>query len=135
MEAQELFLSILDDAEFQLKAVFADFPPEHWETKVIDQSLSAKDTMMHLAEAYLASKKMLMGEEHQWGSYEPESTDLMGTMLALRNEVKNMAIGKGSSSFLKILEYTANHDFYHVGQMCTLRLHIDSEWNAYSIYQ
>ena len=137
MEAKELFVTQFDDAAKQLRAVLSEWPDSTWDTKAHPTAMSARETVTHLTEAYQAAGKHLIGEEHQWGSYAPVSDDpnrLLAEMNKQRDVLKAAALGHEDSHLGTVLAYSSNHDFYHVGQLVTLRLHLNPEWDAYSIY-
>ncbi|MBW7928889.1 MAG: hypothetical protein H3C58_12580 [Fimbriimonadaceae bacterium] len=54
--------------------------------------------------------------------------DAIAEMSALRNRAIAVADEKIA------VEYIAVHDAYHVGQLVTLRLSVEPDWNYYSIY-
>ena len=66
---------------------------------------------------------------------EMPDSELVGYVLTQRDAVVAKLDGSASEEVVKhAFDYVALHDCYHVGQMCTLRLTLDPEWNAYSIY-
>ena len=139
MDAKELFVHEFDDAGYQLSQVFAGLPEESWDAKVHPSAMSARETAAHLAEAYVACSKEVQGNEHEWGSYQPASAEpqgLLGALTQERNAARAAVLASADPHALKSgLAFTANHDYYHVGQMATLRLHLDPEWDAYCIYK
>ena len=137
MDAKELFVSQFEDGASQLGAAFADFPADSWDAKSNPMAMSARETVVHLTEAYIACGKHLNGEKLQWGSYVAESDDpnrLLAVMIKERDIIKMAALAADPAEYKIVLAYASNHDYYHVGQMVTLRLHLDPTWNADSIY-
>lgn len=137
MDATELFVSLYDSGGSQLGAVFADFPADAWDKKVTPGSMSARETAVHLSEAYVACGKHLEGEEHSWGTYTVDTDDpqrLIAHMFKERDVLKMAALKKGPEEFRTVLAYSSNHDYYHVGQMVALRLEVQPDWDSYSIY-
>ena len=137
MDATELFVSLYDSGASQLGAVFADLPADAWDKKLSPGSMSSRETVAHLTEAYIACAKHLNGEEHSWGTYEAVSDDpqrLLAEMNKQRDVLKAAALEKGPSEYREVLAYSSNHDHYHVGQMVALRLEVQPDWDSYSIY-
>lgn len=139
MDARQLAEYVFDDAGHQLSNVLAGFPTESFDKQMNEKSFSAMVTVTHLAEAYVAGQKHDNGEEHEWGTYQIGTADpeeAVATMKAEREKFKKAAIAKGTDEALKtLLMYGSNHDYYHVGQLCTARQVFEPTWDPYSIYK
>jgi len=139
MDAGELFTSQLDDAEYQLRQVFSGLPDGAWDEHLVPGTMSPRETAAHLAEAYVAGVKHFRGEEHDWGTYQPASTEptqILDEMFQERDKLKAAALAAEDHTGLKTaIAYSASHDYYHIGQMCSLRLKVEPNWNPYSIYK
>lgn len=138
MNAKDVLRKALDDAGFQLRKVFESLPAAAWTDRACDDSMSGLETAEHLCEVYVAAKKAAIGESHEWGTYHSESPDgptMLADMEKLRAEAVEACLDLDDVQATDIgLGYLALHDAYHVGQMASLRLKADPEWNAYSIY-
>lgn len=101
--------------------------------------MSGRAMFAHLYECYCAALTILGGREHPWGDFEiPQSVmeSPVAETFAKREEAVAALLADGSEAALKIaIDYIALHDSYHIGQLCTLRLTVDPEWDFYSIYK
>ncbi|MBL8048212.1 MAG: hypothetical protein JNJ45_05970 [Chthonomonas sp.] len=125
----------LDDTGHQIRQAVAGLDLD---AKPIEAMMSGRMTLAHLYECYIACRAELNGEKHKWGEYVvPQEVvdDPMAHVFALRDEVIGEIHSAGTpEATSNALSYIALHDAYHVGQLCSLRLTLDPEWNAYSIY-
>src|SRR5689334_22675098 len=110
MEAKDLFASLYDNAGFQLQQVFKDIPAGGWDAKVTPSSMSPRETAAHLTEAYTACNKMLKGEEHSWGTFQPASTEsdgLLSEMWKEREDAKSAALNANDPTVFKhVLDFS-----------------------------
>lgn len=134
MNAKDVLKKAMDDAGFQVRQVFDSLPPGAWTDRTGEDSMSGLETAEHLCEVYIAAKKAANGENHEWGTYHSESPDgptMLRDMLKLREEAVEACLDLEDSQAADIgLGYLALHDAYHVGQMSSLRLKVDPDWNA-----
>lgn len=134
--ANELLRYALDQCRFQLEQVFAGLPDDAWNAKPTGSS-SPAETAEHLCEVYEACLKHLRGEEHDWGTYKSGETTregLMALMWRLRSQACEACLSGDEKAAKTAVDYIVLHDPYHVGQLVTIRLALDPNWNAYSIY-
>lgn len=128
----------MDDAGFQLGKVFEDFPSAAWTGRVSKESHSGLEVVEHLCEVYVAAKKAAAGEPHEWGTYHSESPDgqtMLSDLKKLRSTAVDACLELDDEQAADLcLGYIALHDAYHVGQLVTLRLSVEPDWNAHSIY-
>ncbi len=100
--------------------------------------MSPRQHATHLSEAYVAAVKHAKGEKHDWGSYQPAGSTwdaVLQDWRTRRAEAVEALLGAGDDESLKSAsDYIVGHDHYHVGQMCSVRLNLNPQWNAYSIY-
>ncbi|MBV6459766.1 MAG: hypothetical protein HONBIEJF_02919 [Fimbriimonadaceae bacterium] len=138
MNAKDVLRKAIDDAGFQLSQVFDSLPPGAWTGRTSDDAMTGLETVEHLSEVYIAAKKAANGETHEWGTYHSESPDgptMLADMHKLRSEAVEACLELDDTQAVDIgLGFLALHDAYHVGQMASLRLKVDPDWNAYSIY-
>lgn len=137
MTAKEFLGEQLADAHMQVNKVFEGISSDGWERRAVSVAMTPRQTLAHLCEcceAFLSEDP----SSYEWGSFDYEdmnNDDLMSEYGELRSQVvakvenaENDDVLKGASAYITM------HEAYHVGQMATLRLTLDPEWNAYSIY-
>jgi hypothetical protein len=137
MTAQELLQYQIDDAGYQLEQVLSGFP-----TEALDQSngtsISAREAIKHLSEAYAAVISESKGEKYEWGSYKPSSEsleDLMAEFRSLRTQAAETVFAQGETAYRLGSAFIVGHDYYHVGQLAAARISADPSWDPYSIYR
>lgn len=139
MTAIELLRYQLDDAKFQLEQVLAGLDGSHVDGKPINTGMSMREMLVHLAEAYTATIKEAKSEKHEWGTFElPHDNwqDLVSKVFALRAEAVEAMLGKEGDEAIKHAHaFLVAHDYYHVGQLASIRIATDSSWNPYAIYR
>lgn len=138
MTAHELLRYQLDDAGYQITQVMSGFPEIAMDVVPVGFSLSPRQTVMHLTEAYMALLAEIAGKQHEWGSYDPEdkSTEaILADFVGKRAEVVEGVLNGSENLLVKAHMYIVGHDYYHVGQLCLARLSAESEWDFFSIYR
>lgn len=137
MDARDLFASQLEVGAKQVGKVLLDWPEGKWDERLAANTMSARETVVHLTECYHAAQAELEGRKHSWGTYEPVSDETQRLVAEMRKQwdvMKAAALATDPEHYNEILAYTTNHDCYHVGQLCSLRLMLQPDWDAYSIY-
>jgi len=123
----------------QVEMVLDGFAAEKWDKSLSEGSMNTTELVGHLTECYLAVQKHMLGEEHEWGSYIPaqeSAQELVAAMRTEREKAKEALLAASSDDAVKAAtDYVVLHDVYHVGQMAALRMSVDPEWDAYSIYK
>jgi hypothetical protein len=139
METLELARKAMELPAHQLDKVLEDFPKEHYDTKLCPEAMSPREMLEHLCECYVNAIPYADGIEPDWGAYKivDKSWD---HLLLLLNEKREAAIHKaltleGEKLVSIALGFLSVHDAYHVGQLAQLRIHVQPDWNAYSIYE
>jgi len=139
MTAAELLKSQIDESEFQLRKIFEGMTDEQLDAKPIPTMGSAREQAAHLVEVYVATVKMVNGQEHEWGSVVPDDMSwpaLMDDMFAKRAEATVAVLASEDPKALGTgAAFLGTHDSYHVGQIAAIRISTDPEWNPYSIYR
>jgi len=136
MTDKELLRHQIDDAGYQLTKVFEGIEETSLDSRVTEKAMTPREVVAHLAEAYQATIAAAAGKEHQWGSYAPADSSwpaVWNEMMGLRERAAEAILESG-----KVTDgnaFIVAHDYYHVGQICSLRLIKDPEWDAYSIYK
>ncbi|MCC7436008.1 MAG: DinB family protein [Methanoregulaceae archaeon] len=137
MTAKELLQSLVDNAGSQLEQCFNGVTEDQADLKLHEDSMSFRVTAAHLAECCVAVLEHVEGREHQWGTFKPKSAALAPLIEEWR-ELRAKAVAATVSDDDKLIklatDYIVGHDYYHVGQLVTLRLSFDKAWNSYSIY-
>ena len=136
MTDKELLRHQIDDAGYQLSKVFEGIEETSLDFRLTEKAMTPREILAHLSECYLATVEMAAGREHSWGSYTaPDSSwpALWNNTKELRDKAAEAALG-ADDFVLKGNSFIVAHDYYHVGQMCAVRLVRDANWDAYSIY-
>ena len=138
MDAKELIKFQMEASGKQVDKVLEGLADDKWGVKA-GASMSASETVAHLAECYVAAQTHLSGGTHEWGSYKAvgETPEELGaTMWSERTKAWEAILGSDADDVGETAtQYLLLHDAYHVGQLATLRMGLDSEWDAYSIYE
>lgn len=138
MTAKELLNNLIQNAGFQVSQCCAGVTEEQADLKLNDDTMSFRVTIAHLCECYVAVQEAAAGKEHEWGTFTPRSS-AFGPLLEEWNELRAQAKATVVSDDDKLIglgsDFIVGHDYYHVGQLVSLRRSFDKEWNSYSIYQ
>ncbi|MER3414413.1 MAG: hypothetical protein C4341_09345 [Armatimonadota bacterium] len=130
-------LHAIEIAGRQLEACWAGLSLSGWDATPLPNILSPRQLAEHLCDCYRAAIAALKGESHDWGTYR--LSDGGDPLEAWRREraaaIEAIRTGDPEKAPHVGLEYLALHDAYHVGQLCAVRLALDPEWDAYSIYR
>jgi len=138
MTANELLNSQLQDATFQLEKVLEGVEEKDLDFKLASTSMSIRELVEHLCEVYTAVEVESKGETHSWGSFSIEDkswANLTDQFKSLRSTALTIASGASDdNAILSASAFIVAHDFYHVGQLASIRMATDPTWDAYSIY-
>ncbi len=107
------------------------------DSKAVENSMALGEQIEHLAEAYQAVITSSNGGEHEWGSFSLTARDVPGMiqeMSGLRSEAIPLVLKETDEALKMGADYIVAHDNYHLGQLVTLRRHLDPSWNMYEIY-
>lgn len=139
MTARDFVQYQSEDAGYQLAQVLQGWPSDSFGAKLTPDGMSAAEALEHLSEAYEALIAHNEGRKHEWGSFtiqDKSRSSLLEIWKAKREEALGGALADGGEDALKNAHaYVIAHDYYHVGQLCALRLHLDPSFDAYSIYR
>lgn len=121
----------------QLEACWAGLSNEDWERSPVATLRAPREVVEHLCDAYRGGVAALNGESYDWGSYSlPEGADPVTIWREERAKATNAILAGDPEKATHIaMEYVALHEAYHVGQLCAVRLALDPDWDAYSIYK
>ena len=100
--------------------------------------MSFRVTIAHLCECYVAAVAIAAGREHAWGTFEPKSAALallLDEWRELRQAAAEVVVSDDDKLISLGADFVVGHDYYHVGQLVTLRLSFDKDWNSLSIYK
>ncbi len=138
MEAAELLREQLDDARYQLEMATEGMSEDQMDHRLSPTSMTPREQIAHLCEAYQALITLFEGGKHQWGAYDAgdrTTGPLKAHAWDLRGRAIEAAFAKGDRDALKHAhDYVLAHDYYHVGQVCAVRVALDPAWDPYSIY-
>jgi uncharacterized damage-inducible protein DinB len=138
MLASEFASSQAEDCLHQLSACFKDVNDEHATQKPVECMMSIRETALHLMEAYTAIEKAAKGEKHEWGSFSDPGGDF-ASLIEKFHTARAVAVAAALASMdtnqSLIKDYVIGHEYYHVGQLVSLRLMLDSNWDYHSIYK
>lgn len=138
MDTKDLIKYQIAASAKQVDKVLEGLADDKWGAKS-GNGMSPGETVVHLTECYVAAQTHLSGGTHEWGSYtasEETPTELAAKMRSERSKAWEAILGANDEEAGKAAtEYLVLHDAYHVGQLATLRMGVDPEWDAYSIYE
>ncbi|MEI7986250.1 MAG: hypothetical protein WCI55_11540 [Armatimonadota bacterium] len=138
MTGKEFAAQMMDECGYQLKACLVGISDENFVATPLAGMMSIRDSLEHCAEAYVAVQKGIAGEKHSWGTYKfpagsvNELVDIFDTERAKAVEL-SLEKFDDDSHFVK--DYIVAHEFYHVGQMVSVRLALGDGFEPYSIYR
>lgn len=137
MDANQLIRWQLDEAGHQVTQVFAGIQPGHWDAKPTEDGMSLRESLVHLADCYVAALAKSKGEEPKWGStvLSDEADAAVAELHAHRTAAVEAFLSPGGEESLRhATEYIVLHDAYHVGQVALVRMRLGG-WEPYSIYR
>ena len=138
MTAKELIQSLVDNAGFQIEQCCAGITEEQADLKVHEDAMSFRVTIDHLCECCVAAVRSAAGREHAWGTFKANSTTFAALLEEWR-ELRKVATDALVSDDDKLIgiaaDFIVGHDYYHVGQLVSLRITFDKGWDWYSIYK
>lgn len=123
----------------QLEGALKGLEAKDWGMKINEHTMSASEMVEHLIECRHACTKSFKGEQHEWGTFSAGDKSPEGLMKSLREETEQAMkmyeeMEESDDNSKHALDYLAMHDAYHVGQLVSLRLTLDPNWNSYAIY-
>lgn len=137
MTAKELIKSIVDNAGFQLAQCVEGVDEAHADLKLHADSMSFRVTFAHLIECCHAALEHAEGRDYEWGTFKPQSAalaPLVEEWRAIRARATEVLVSDDEKLIKLAADYIGGHDYYHVGQLVTLRLSFEPTWNSYAIY-
>jgi hypothetical protein len=138
MTANELLNKQLEDCSYQLDKVLEGVAEKDLDFKVTPTAMTIRELVEHLCEVYTAVEEETRGASHSWGSFSIEDKswqNLKAQLSALRSRALQIVRdAQEDKALLSGSAFLVAHDYYHVGQLATLRLATNPEWDAYSIY-
>lgn len=137
MTAKELLQSLVDNAGFQLSQCVEGVDEANADQKLHDDAMSFRVTFAHLIECCHAALEHAEGRDYAWGTFKATSTDfasLVEEWRAIRAKAAEVLMSDDEKLIKLGADYIAGHDYYHVGQLVTLRLSFEPTWNSYAIY-
>ena len=139
MTANELLKVQLDDVTFQMEKVLEGISENDLDFKPAPTPMSVREQLEHLCEVYVAVEEEFRGVKHAWGEFtlEDKSLENLTAEIAKHRAVAITAVSGADTSddLSKAYAFMVAHENYHIGQLVALRLAINPDWNAYSIYR
>ena len=139
MTANELLKFQLDDVTYQLEKVLGGVQESTIDFKVAPTALSIREQVEHLCEVYTAVEEGSRGVDHAWGEFSIEDKS-WSNLTTQFNTLRAQAIGivadaEDTSTITQSSGFMVGHEYYHIGQLATLRIATDPAWDPYSIYR
>lgn len=138
MTGKEFAAQLVDECGYQLKACLVGISEANFVATPLEGVLSIRDALEHCTEACVASSMGVAGEKHSWGTYKfPDGSvsDLVAIFDAERAKAVAAVMDKFDEDAHFVKDYIIAHEFYHVGQMVSVRLAFDDGFEPYSIYR
>jgi hypothetical protein len=138
MTAKDLLKAQMNEAEYQLGRVLDGFENGLEDEKPVPTIMSAHEQVEHLTEVYIAAAEQVAGESHEWGTYSPPDPEwhaMIAELWRRRAEAEQVILASDDCTILSVgSAFLVSHDNYHIGQLCTLRIALDTVWDPYCIY-
>jgi hypothetical protein len=139
MTAKELAAQFVDESGYQFKACLAGVSADSFEAKPIEGVMSIREALEHCTEACLAVQKDAIGEKQSWGTYKFPAGSV-DELVAIFEDERAKAVALAMDNFDNqgahwLKDYIVAHEFYHVGQMVSVRLALSDGFEPYSIYR
>jgi hypothetical protein len=139
MTATELLNKQLDDVTYQLDKILEGVKESDIDFKIAPTVMSTREQVEHLCEVYTAVEEESRGVDHAWGTFSIEDkswANLTSQFAALRAKALEIVSGaEDEKALIGASGFMIGHEYYHIGQLATLRIATDSAWNPYSIYR
>jgi hypothetical protein len=138
MTAKDFAAQMIDESGYQFKACLAGISEEGFVATPLAGVMSIRDALEHCTEACIASSKGVAGEKHDWGTYKfplGSIDELVVIFNSEREKAVTAVMGKFDEDSHFAKDYIVAHEFYHVGQMVSVRLALGDGFEPYSIYR
>ena len=137
MSVETVLRAQATDSGYQVSQVFAGLAEDHFEVRLSAATMSARETILHLSECYVAAAEAAQSVKHEWGTFvsvHSTAETQLGAMMELRACAVEALLLEAEKNVHNITEYILLHDAYHVGQIAAIRLLLGG-WEPYSIYR
>ena len=139
MNAIKLLSHQLEDTTFQITKVLEGVKESDLDFKIGPTTQSIRGLIEHLCEVYTAVEEESRGEHHKWGSYSIEDKswgNLINTFTTLRSRaIELVSSPESEQQLFSASDFMVGHEYYHVGQLASIRIATDPEWDPFSIYR
>ena len=139
MTAIELLTYQLDDVGFQISKVLEGVKESDLDFKPVPTAMSIREQIEHLCEVYTAVEEESRGVEHAWGQFSVADKswgNLTVVFASLRAKaVEVVSVPKDEKAYIAASGFMVGHEYYHIGQLASLRIATDPSWDPYSIYR
>jgi len=139
MTANELLIKQLEDVTFQLEKVLEGIDESTLDFKIAPTAMTIRDQVEHLCEVYTAVEEESRGLSHAWGEFSIDDkswSNLTEQFKALRSKsLEIVSAAEDDKGLLSASAFMVGHEYYHIGQLASLRIATDSAWDPFSIYR
>lgn len=101
--------------------------------------MSIRELVEHLCEVYTAVEEQSRGVHHNWGGYSLEDKsweNLTATFTDLRSKaIEIVSTAESEKDFFTATDFMVGHEYYHIGQLASIRLATDPTWDPFCIYR
>jgi hypothetical protein len=137
MTALNLLKYQIDDVGGQIDRATQGLEEKDADYKVAPHAMSFRELVIHLCDVYKAIPVHLAGQEYDWGSFAPPSSEwsaLLATMKSMRETAVREVLTDDDTKLKAGCDFLVAHDNYHVGQVVTNRLGLQPDWNSMVVY-
>jgi len=139
MTANELLNNQLNDVSYQIDQILAGVDEGDVDFKIAPTAMSIREQLEHLCEVYTAVEEGSRGVDHAWGEFSIEDkswTNLTSLFASLRAQaIQIVSAAQDDKAITDASSFMVGHEYYHIGQLASLRIATDSAFDPYSIYR
>jgi hypothetical protein len=138
MDGKTLQLKTIDTVGRQLEKAVEGLAEGHWNEKLHENSMSPLEAFEHLAACCDMFCVEARGEKKGWGEYSVPNPTRESVMAAWKEErakaIELLTASDKDEDLNHAADYISLHDAYHVGQIVSLRIKLQPDWDSYAIY-
>lgn len=139
MNAIKLLSHQLEDTTFQIAKVLEGVKESDLDFRIAPSARTILEQIEHLCEVYTAVEEQSRGEHHQWGAYVIEDkswSNLLATFTTLRSKaIEIVSSPQSEKELFTASDFMVGHEYYHVGQIASIRIATDPAWDPFCIYR
>ena len=138
MTGKEFAARMIDESGYQFMACLAGVSEEGFVAKLFGDMMSIRETLEHHTECCIAVQRDFANQSFEWGTFKFPAGSV-AELVALFEVERAKAVALALDNFDDKPQYSKDyliaHEFYHVGQMCAVRIAIGDGFEPYSIYR